>query len=263
MKKSIIVFFALIFLTPSVALSGIITFKIGFFIPQAQSDLWEDEFFNMNFGKSDFYSSSFSFSYEYFISKQLSFTIGLDGYHKNEGGVYTDYFGVLGSIFAEPVDFAFPSGVGLEQDFVASEMFNIVHTFSVSITPVQFSLKLYPIGRRGNFIPYVGGGAGLYIWYVRLVGDFVDFSDLTYTYGPDQIYPTYPVSAREDNRFTIGYHGFAGLMFPVAQRFTLEAEFKYNYVQAKFKEGTDASFEGFEPFDLSGYQISLGLNYWF
>jgi opacity protein-like surface antigen len=263
MKKSMIVFFALILLTPSMALSGIITFKIGFFIPQAQSDLWEIEFENMDFGKSDYYNSNFAFSYEYFITKQLSFTLGLEGYHKNKGGVYNEYFGVLGSVFAEPVDFAFPSGVGLEGDFFADEMFNIIHSFNVSITPIQFSLKLYPMGRRGNFIPYIGGGAGLYIWYVRIDGDIVDFSDLTYTYGTDQIYPVERVFLREDNRLTLGYHAFAGLMFPVAQRFTIEAEFKYNYAQGKFKEGPDASFEGFDPFDMSGYQISFGLNYWF
>ncbi|MCK4264074.1 MAG: hypothetical protein KAX27_03940, partial [Candidatus Aminicenantes bacterium] len=74
-----------------------------------------------------------------------------------------------------------------------------------------------------------------------------------------EIYPIYSVDAREENRISIGYHGFGGIMIPVANRISLEAEFRYNFLKAILKEG----FEGFEPFDLSGYQISIGLNYWF
>lgn len=262
MKKSVIVFLALILLTPCLAYSGIITLKIGFFIPNAQSDLWQEEFRNMDFGKSHYYNSNFGFTYEHFISKQLSFTLGLDGYFKNKSGIYTDYFGVLGSVFGESVDFAFPNG--LEGDFFADEMFSIIHSFNVSITPIQFSIKLYPMGRQGKFMPYIGGGVGLYIWYVRLEGDWVDFNDDSWIYGVDtQIYPVYLTYAREDSKFTVGYHGFAGLMIPVAQRFTFEAEFKYNYAHGNFRTGQDASFAGYEAFDMSGYQISLGLNYWF
>ena len=64
---------------------------------------------------------------------------------------------------------------------------------------------------------------------------------------------------REDNRLSLGYHAFGGIMMPVANRISLEVEFKYNYAQGELKE----AFLDFEPFDLSGYQVSLGLNYWF
>ncbi|MGD8534435.1 MAG: hypothetical protein PVF66_01205 [Candidatus Aminicenantes bacterium] len=262
MKKSVLLFLTLILLTPSLAFSGIITIKIGFFIPRADSDLWQEEFRQMDFGKSHYYNSNFCFTYEYFVTKQLSFTLGIDGYLKNKSGIYNGYFGVLGSVFGEEVDFAFPNG--LEGDFFANEMFSIIHNFNVSITPIQFSMKLYPMGRQGKIMPYIGGGVGLYIWYVRLEGDWVDFNDDTWVYGVDtQIYPVYLTYAREDSRFTIGYQGFAGIMIPVAQRFTFEAEFKYNYAQANFRTGSDASFTGYDAFDLSGYQFSLGLNYWF
>lgn len=262
MKKSVLLFLALILLTQSLAFSGIITIKIGFFIPRANSDLWQQEFDDMDFGKSHYYNSNFCFTYEYFATKQLSFTLGLDGYLKNKSGVYNNYFGVFGSIFGEPLDFAFPNG--LEEDFFPDEVFSIVHSFNVAITPIQFSMKLYPMGRQGKIMPYIGGGVGLYIWYVRLEGDWVDFNDDTWIYGVDtQIYPVYLTYAREDSRFTFGYHAFAGIMVPVAQRFTFEAEFKYNHAQGNFRTGPDASFEDFEPFDLSGYQFSLGLNYWF
>jgi hypothetical protein len=48
-------------------------------------------------------------------------------------------------------------------------------------------------------------------------------------------------------------------MVPFTKRMTFEVEFKYNRAQGELKE----AFEGFEPFDLSAYQISLGMNYWF
>ncbi len=262
MKKSVLLFLALILLTPSLAFSGIITIKIGFFVPRADSDLWQDEFDNMDFGKSHYYNSNFCFTYEYFATKQLSFTLGIDGYIKNKGGIYNDYFGVVGSVFGEVLDSAYPNGY--EGNFFPDEIFNIIHSFNVSITPIQFSLKLYPMGRRGKIMPYVGGGVGLYIWYVRIEGELVDFSEVYYDPVLDVDYHyIYPVRAREDSRFTFGYQAFAGIMIPVAQRFTFEAEFKYNYAQGKFRTGPDASFEDFEPFDLSGYQFSLGLNYWF
>lgn len=274
MKKCMIVFLALIFLTPNLVFSGILTFKIGFFIPQAKSDLWDIEFENMDFGKSHFYNSSFAFTYEYFLTKQLSFTLGVDGYNKNKSGTYIGYVGYTDlfydPIFEEWLDFAFPDDY-VNQDFIP------FHSFNVSITPVQLSLKIAPFGRRGKIIPYFGGGVGVYLWYVRLQGDTIDFDDewyynevtgVVHPSNPDPIediaiHPVYETYAVENSRLAIGYHGFGGIMFPVAQRFTMEVEFKYNYAKGKFRTGPDASFVDFDAFDLSGYQLSVGINYWF
>ena len=273
MKKSVLLFLTLILLTPGLAFSEFITIKIGFFIPDAKSDLWQDEFDNMNFGRSHFYNSNFCFTYEYFATKQLSFTLGIDPYYKNKSGDYIGFIG-YGSLYVpdldEVFDFAFPDDYGGE-DFIPR------HNFNVSITPIQFSLKLYPRGRQGKILPYIGGGVGLYIWYVKLQGDLIDFADEMYynevtgvlhKYNPvpDEdiaIYPVYIADLQETNRFTIGYHAFAGIMLPIAQRFTFEVEFKYNYAKGNFKKGDDAVFIGYEAFDMSGYQVSLGLNYWF
>ncbi|MGD2294887.1 MAG: hypothetical protein PVF22_03530 [Candidatus Aminicenantes bacterium] len=267
MKKSMILFLALIFLTPSLAFSGIVTFKLGFFIPRAQSDLWEIEFENMSYSKSDYYGSNFGFVYEYFLTRQLSLTLGVDGYNRNKSGFYVDWVGILGSAVGEPLlDFAFP--LEYQDDFLPTERFDIFHSFLVSITPIQASLKVAPLGRGKSIIPYIGGGVGLYIWSVRLQGFIVDFADDTWEYDPGTgplvpVYPVYESFAREDSRLSIGYHGFAGIMIPVAQKFTLEAEIKYNSVKGNFRTGADASFVGFDAFDMSGYQLSLGMNYWF
>jgi len=261
MKKSLILLLALIFLTPSFAFSNIFTFKTGLFIPRAQSDLWTTEFENMSFSKTNYTTTNFSFAYEYFLTREVSVVLGLDSYSKNKVGSYVDYVGI------ELVDgdFAFPT------DYM--EDFFPTHIFNISITPIQLSLKLTPMGRTGKFIPYVGGGVGLYLWNVRLNGDWIDFDDEMYynestgdihddnpVAGEDiSIYPVWSDDFWESNRISFGYHAFGGIMVPFTKRMTFEVEFKYNVAKGELKE----AFEGFEPFDLSAYQISLGMNYWF
>jgi opacity protein-like surface antigen len=251
MKKSLILLLALIFLTPSLAFSNIFTFKAGLFIPRAQRGLWEVEFENMSFSKTDYMTTNFGFAYEYFLTREASLVIGVDSYTKNKVGRYVDFAGIQ----LVEGDFAFPI-----EDY--EEHFPPTHSFNVSITPIQLSLKLTPMGRTGKFIPYVGGGVGLYLWNVRLNGDLVDFDpDNVWVYVPDDIY-IYSITfvdQWERNRISFGYHAFGGIMVPFTQRMTFEVEFKYNRAQGELKE----AFEGFEPFDLSAYQISLGMNYWF
>ncbi len=253
MKKSLILFLALFFLIPSFALSNIFTFKVGLFIPRAQSDLWIEEFKNMSFSKTNYTTTNFNFAYEYFLTREVSVLLGVDSYSKNKVGSYVDYVGIE---FVEG-DFAFPTDY---EEFFPT--FPAQHSFNVSITPIQLSLKLTPMGRKGKFIPYVGGGVGLYLWNVRLNGALVDFDpDNVWVYEPDGIY-IYPITtenAWERNRISFGYHAFGGIMVPFTKRMTFEVEFKYNRAQGELKE----AFLDFMAFDLSAYQISLGINYWF
>jgi hypothetical protein len=220
---------------------------VGYYFPQGGSDLWEEEFLNMDFTKTDFTHSSFSFAYEYFLSRQLSLMLGIEGYSKQKSGFYRDYVGYqdVDGDWAYPNDF--------EGDFIPG------HVFSVSSTPIQLSLKLTPMGRKGKVIPYIGGGVGLYIWSVRLQGDLVDFEDVWVDQDFNiDVYPIVFVDARDENKFAIGFHGFGGIMVPVASRISLEAEVKYNRATGNLE-----NFLDFEPFDLGGLQISFGINYWF
>ncbi len=262
MKKSLILFLALIFLIPSLAFSNIFTFKAGLFIPRAQSDLWTTEFENMSFSKTNYTTTNFGFAYEYFLTREASLVIGVDSYSKNKFGSYEGLVGfeLIDGYFAFPIE-------DYEGNFFPA------HAFNISITPIQLSLKLTPMGRTGKFIPYVGGGVGLYLWNVRLNGDLIDFADEWYynestgdihddnpVAGEDiPIYPVLYDDWWESNRISFGYQAFGGIMVPFTKRMTFEVEFKYNRAQGELKE----AFEGFEAFDLSSYQISLGMNYWF
>lgn len=243
-----------------VGYSNIVSFRVNYFILRAQSgpkwpdSFWTSEFENMNYKKSNFQDTSFGFAYEYLLTQEFSFMIGLDTLSKNKSGYYKDYVGVQ----AENGDWAFPNTY--QGDFAP------MHRLNISITPLQLSLKITPFGRRNKLIPYVGGGVGLYLWSLRMQGYMIDFNDRYYYEDPISgdvpVYPIYPVDAMEGENFgkiSFGYHAFGGLMLPVANRLTMDFEFKYSNAKGKFT----SSFQGFGPFDIGSYQFSLGLNYWF
>lgn len=243
-------------LVPCLGFSDMITFKAGYFIPRFQSDLWEVEFENMDFTKTDYYNTNFGFSYEYFLTRELSFALNVDSYSRKKLGLYKDFVGET----IDSLDYAFDYGEG----------FVINHVFNVSITPIQLSVKLAPAGRKGRFIPYLGGGVGIYFWNVRLQGYIINFSpeaeEEFYDPNIDEYVIGFPIESvylSEDNKVKVGFHALVGVMFPVANRISVEAEFKYNFAQGELGKDPYQGFQGFEPFDLSGYQFSIGLNYWF
>jgi opacity protein-like surface antigen len=255
MKKSLILIAALIVLIPALAYSSTLTLRLGYFFPRTQGgpdSLWNIEFQQMSFKKADFRETILGFSYEYFVTKELSLALSVDTYSKRKAGYYMDY---VGYTFSEG-DFAFPVS-----DYQGD--FNITHGFNVSITPVEMSVKLMPLGRRTRLIPYVGGGISMYFWSAGIRGSMVDFTDEWIYSDPDlgdvTIYKIKQTDARENNRITFGYHAFGGLMFPIGNRITLEAEFRYRIGNGKFKD----AFLDFEDFDLSGFSLTAGFNYWF
>lgn len=244
---------------PGLVFSDVITFKVGYFVPRAQGDPWITEFDNMSFKKSDFLTTNFAFSYDFFFSNTMSLNFGVAGYTKNKSGIYENYVGDM--VFGDVADYyAFDYGQGDP----------ISHVFSVSITPIQVSLKFNPLGRRGKIIPYIGGGVGAYLWSVRISGSHIDFGypELFYDTGLDMDvigYPVFDDDLRAENKLRFGFHGMAGVMVPIANRISFEGEVKYNYAEASFTEleGMYTVVVGYDYFDLSGWTFSIGLNYWF
>jgi hypothetical protein len=263
MKKYILAGLAVLLAVGSMGYANIMTIQMSYFVPRAQSgaqyadSLWTVEFENMNFKKTSFENASFGLGYEIILTNQFSLVLGLDTYSKNMTGYYKDYVGhgILGQYWAFPNDVYVFGPAPLQ------------HNFSVSITPIQASIKITPFGRRHTVIPYVGGGVALYFSRVRLRGDMVDFSD-PYVYtdafvSEAEIYPVYYVDAWEEGstfgKVSFGWQVFGGFMVPVTNRFSIDAGFKY----ANSRVNLGESFLGFGPFDLGSYQVSLGVNYWF
>ena len=93
-------------------------------------------------------------------------------------------------------------------------------------------------------------------------GELIDFND-EYTYSSSTgydlpVYPLYTVDAEERSKLAFGYHVLGGFMITLSNSLTLDIGAKYNVAKGKMQD----SFLGFDPFDLGGLQLSVGLNYW-
>jgi len=255
MKKTFVLAAALILLVPSLSLADTFSLRLGYYFPAAKGgpdSLWDIEFQQMSFTKADFRGTILGFSYEHFLSKNLSLALTVDTYNKKKAGLYNDYSGIT----VDNEDWAF-SLDDIEGDF------NIAHSFNVSLTPIEASLKFLPLGRRTQLIPYVGGGAGMYLWRVNIRGSIINFdvADVFLDADDNELigYLVEFADLEERNRISFGYHVFGGIMYPIGNRLTLEAEFRYRAVKGKFED----AFLGFEDFDLGGYTATVGFNYWF
>jgi len=255
MKKPFVLAAVLILLVPSLSLADTLTLRLGYYFPAAKGgpdSLWDIEFQQMTFSKADFRGTILGFSYERFLTKNLSLALTLDTYTKKKAGLYNDYSGIT----VDNEDWAFALS-DIEGDF------NIAHSLNVSLTPIEASLKILPLGRRVQLIPYFGGGAGMYLWKVNLRGEIINFdAPELFLDADDNELIGYPIEfsdLEERNRINFGYHVFGGIMYPIGNRLTIEAEFRYRAVKGKFED----AFLGFEDFDLGGYTATLGFNYWF
>ena len=265
MKKLAVLIVALSVLIPSLGYCDMLTIRLGYYMPNAFTDsylsshpdsLFATEFNNMSFLPSDFRGSILGFGYEFFLTKNISFAISLDTFSHENGGYYRNYVGIVN-----------PTGFQGEYAFPAASYqgYPVQHSLDVAMTPVEFSLKFLPLGRKTRFIPYVGGGAGVYFVYASIQGEIVDFSSGQLVSDANQPalgnYYIYPVvlAAAHETRAVIGGHAFAGLEFPIGYRLTLEAEARYHYARASLSH----AFPDYGTIDLSGLSISIGLNYWF
>jgi len=260
MKRPLILIAAVVLLLPSLGLANTVTVRLGFFMPGFKdfggtgNSLQFIEFDQMSYKKSDFYEGAVGVTYDYFISPQLSLGISLDTYNKSKAGFYRDWVGYT----FEEGDFAFPSTY--EGDF------SIAHNLNISITPILLTLKITPLGRRNKIVPYLGAGAGVYFWSVSMRGEIIDFADEWVYEDPDfgdvTIYGLAQVNSHESN-INFGYQAFGGIMIPVAQRLTIDVGAIYSAARGKFRGKVYGFDETFDAFDLGGFTIAAGINYWF
>jgi len=259
MKKITMLALGLLILIPSLAFSDSISLRLGYFWPKTLTDSYLNthpdsllaiEFGQMSFIPKDYRGGMVGIGYDHFLTKNISLALSADAYNKSSVGYYLDW---VANTLTEG-DFAFP--------FEFYEGSDIVHSLRVSITPVDLSLKFLPFGRRAKLIPFVGGGASLVFYGVRMFGDMVNFSDPWVYTDPDlgdvDIFPVEPVFSRE-NGTAFGWHAFGGLQFPIGYRATIEAEARYHSAKGRL----NGMFEGFDDLELGGLTLTAGISYWF
>jgi len=253
MKKLIVLALALILAVPALVYSDTFSFRLGYNMPKTSVDpnsLWDVEFSQMNFKKADFRGAIYGLSYEHFVTPQLSFSLTVETATKDVSGVYMDWLANT----VDSVDYAFP-----QADFFGDY---IPHVFHFSMTPLELSVKLTPLGRKSRIIPYVGGGVGLYFWTAGIRGETIDFSvPITYTDADLVDWTVYAIqqSDSRESHMAIGYHAFGGIQVPIGYRFTVEAEARYRWAKGSLTRW----FTGFSDFELGGLALTAGFSYWF
>ena len=141
------------------------------------------------------------------------------------------------------------------RDWVDNDDLPIEQETSFSRVPLTLGVKAYLKDRgraAGRFAwipnqwaPYVGAGAG-WVWYrFDQDGDFVDFETL-------DIFPdTFTSSGRAPT-----LHVYGGADWSLGPQFFLTAEARYAWASADMGE----DFVDFDPVDLSGPQVTVGLS---
>ncbi|MCP5107099.1 MAG: hypothetical protein GY950_27180 [bacterium] len=193
--------------------------KIGVFKPSLESDLWEQNIYDLAFDKQDMLGTYVGAELEMFMGRNVSLALEAGHYQKEIFTIYRDY--------------EYMDGTSIEQDFF------------LRVTSLEADIKLYPLGHRKTFSPYIGGGAGLYFWKYYQGGDFVDPIDETVYTG--EAYT---------KTMTPGFNAKAGFVYRYSRSVGISFESKYTYLK-----GTLSSlFEGFDKLDLSGFTFTIGLN---
>lgn len=212
--------------------TGSISFRVGGFFPNGESDIWNENLDNLTFEMSDFNGATAGVEFNWFASRFLTVGFAIDFYRKTVGTEYRDF-----------VD---TSGASIFQDL------------TLEVTPITVTVKFTPLGNgspgyggeRGSpIVPWVGAGVGVYAFTYEEAGEFIDFSDLSIIDGP--------FIAEEETGF--GVHVAGGLMVPIGLDWDVFGEARYSIVEGDL--GDD--FVGFDPIDLGGFSFHFGASYRF
>ncbi|MCU0235685.1 MAG: hypothetical protein MUC72_01200 [Acidobacteria bacterium] len=193
--------------------------KMGLFFPRMQSDLWETNLENLTLSRPDMVNAYYGGEYEFYFHRHASFSLEVGSYAR--------------SYYAQYRDYTFQDG---------SPVFQNV---SLRIVPIEANLKLYPLGHRTRFFPFIGAGAGVYAWTYQQWGSFINFED-------DSINDGFA----ETRRFAFGLNGRFGLVFRFHSRLGIALEGKYQHLRGRLSE----FFQGFEPLDLGGFSANASIN---
>lgn len=195
-----------------------LNFKIGAFYPSMESDLWDVNLENLAFDKSDMLGTYLGAELEFFMGRYFSFAL--------EGGYYHQ------DVFTEYKEFEHEDGTP------------IYHDLSLKIASMEADLKIYPLGHRRLFNPFIGGGIGLYTWKYIQGGEFIDFEEMTVFEGEAHTKTT-----------TIGFNAKGGFVYRFRRSMGISFEARYVYLKGQ----QSSLFEGFNKLDLSGLTLNIGV----
>lgn len=209
---------------------GSVSFRAGGFFPQGESDLWEENVDTFTMEVEDFKGITAGVEVNWFLNDFLTVGLAVDFYTKS---VDTEY-----------------------RDFIGDDGAPILQEIELQVVPVTATIKLTPLGNgspdyAGNrdtpFVPWIGGGLGIYPYRYEETGEFIDFED-------DSIFPATFLSEEEVG---FGAHVAGGVVVPIGYKWDVFGEARYAWVEADLSE----DFLGFDPIDLGGFSFFFGASY--
>ena len=173
----------------------------------------------------------------------------------------------LGIRASDRVDIALGVGVARSRtrseyrDWVGNDGFPIEQTTSFRRIPLVASLKYY-LNDRGRSVgrfawipaewsPYVGAGGGWTAYRFEQTGEWVDFN----SDGNSDELDIFRGTVVSDG-FAPTAHLLAGVQKSLSPHFFLSGEGRYSWASTEM----DLDFEGFDPIDLGGFQLTLGIS---
>jgi hypothetical protein len=198
-----------------------INLKVGGFYPALESDLWAQDLSDLAFEKQDLLGVYWGAELEMEMGRYFTGSFETGYYEQDVRTVYRDW--------------EYEDGSAINQDI------------SLRITSVEAGFKLYPMGYRNVFNPYIGAGVGAYFWKYYQGGEFIDFDDGSIYEG--EAYTT---------TVTPGFNARAGFVYRFKRTMGIQFEAKYTYLKGQLSGLFDPSFE---KLDLSGVTFTMGVNF--
>lgn len=211
--------------------TGSISFRAGYFMPTGNSDIWDENTADLTYAVSDFNNYLLGFEFNYFASHYLTVGLSVDFYRKSIGSEYVDYVDNLGN--------------------------PIMQDITLEVVPITGTVKFTPLGngspgyrgqRGSRFVPWVGGGLGVYAFRYEEFGEFIDFTDMS-IYDGDFI----------TESAALGFHVAGGVVFPMGLDWDAFFELRYAIAEGELSE----DFLGFDPIDIGGVSVIFGASYRF
>jgi hypothetical protein len=210
-----------------------LTLDLGYGVPRAGSDLFQEIDTIFTLGKSDFSAPTLGGTVAIHLNDRMDLALAVAFQRSETWSEYRDFVEELGDGSTIPIQ----------------------QQTSLTRVPLTVSLRYFLLDRGREisrfawiptrWSPYVGIGAGR-IWYkFRQEGDFVDFFDYS-------IYTDYPTS----EGWGWSAHLLGGAQVSLTPRFVLNMEGRYSWADADLRPPFDNAYE---PIDLAGFQGSVGI----
>ena len=201
-------------------------------LQRAQSDLYDFTTRELTLEKSDFNGPGLTLEFGKTLTSRIDLRTGVD---------FTSAFAR-----SESRDFTDMDDLPIEQDTSLRQV-DLFASLEFALTSRGRSIGQYSYV-PSRFVPYVGAGGG-FLWYqFQQSGDFVDFRDMA----------IFRALYKSDG-WTPSGHAFGGVHVRITPNVSLTGEVRQIWADAELSR----DFSTFDPIDLSGLRLGVGIRFVF